>query len=428
MPEQVRKKALLIAYYWPPAGGPGVMRWLRFSKYFNENGWDLTVLVPQNPAYPIVDESLINHVSPSVKVLKVPIFEPAAMFGQALGNQKGVAFVSDKKPGLLQKLAIWFRGNYLIPDARRFWIRPATKFLLPYLQENPHDALISTGPPHSLHLIARNVKRQTGIKWLADFRDPWTGIDFYKELMLSKSADRRHRELEKSVLTEADVVCTVSPQWAADLQRLSGRSVEVVGNGYEFKNTSESLSLQPEKFSIAHFGSMPAARNPRGLWQALQELLTEIPELKKDLQILFAGNVDYSIPLDIQAHGLSEFIVNKGQVAHHQSIELQNQSAILLLVANDTPNASGILTGKFYEYMNARRPILAFGPEGGNLQQEIQATSTGDFVPYGNVDVIKDVLRRYYRKYKEGTLFVQPKNLQEYDSRHLAAKICALIR
>ncbi len=428
MPDQDRKKALLIAYYWPPAGGPGVMRWLRFSKYFSENGWDLTVLVPENPAYPIVDESLMSQVSDKIKVLKVPIFEPAAMFGQALGNQKGVAFVSDKKPGLLQKVAIWFRGNYLIPDARRFWIQPATKFLLQYLHENPQDAIISTGPPHSLHLIARNIKQQINIKWLADFRDPWTGIDFYKELMLSKSADRRHRELEKSVLTEADVVCTVSPQWASDLEQLSGRIVEVVGNGYEFNLQKSVSQTYPTKFSIAHFGSMPAARNPRGLWQALRELLTEIPEMKTDLQILFAGNVDYSIPLDIEAHGLGEFIVNKGQVAHHQSLELQNQSAILLLVANDTPNSSGILTGKFYEYMNARRPILAFGPEGGNLQHEIQATSSGDFVPYGRVDLIKDVLRRYFRQYKEGALSVQPRNLQQYDSGHLAAKICSLIR
>lgn len=428
MPDLERKKALLIAYYWPPAGGPGVMRWLRFSKYFHEDGWDLTVLVPENPAYPIVDESLSSQVSDKIKVLKVPIFEPAAMFGQALGNQKGVAFVSDKKPGLLQKIAIWFRGNYLIPDARRFWIQPATKFLLQYLKDHPHDALISTGPPHSLHLIARNVKRQLNIKWLADFRDPWTGIDFYKELMLSKSADKRHRELEKSVLTEADVVCTVSPQWAADLQKLSNRNVEVVGNGYEFNLHQKTSNTHPTKFSIAHFGSMPAARNPRGLWQALQELLTEIPGLKNDLQILFAGNVDYSIPAEIQAHGLSEFMQAKGQVSHKESIQMQSESAVLLLVANDTPNASGILTGKFYEYMNSGRPILAFGPEGGNLQQEIQATASGDFVPYGRVNLIKDLLTRYYSDFKNGTLSVQPQNLEQYDSAQLAAKICRLIR
>ncbi|NTW26696.1 MAG: glycosyltransferase family 4 protein, partial [Lentimicrobium sp.] len=186
----MRRRVLIISYYWPPSGGAGVQRWLKFVKYLRESGWEPVVYVPENPEYPAIDESLAKDIPDGIEIIKTPIWEPYSFYKKLIGAGKGerinAGFLSEKKrPGLTEQFSIWLRGNFFIPDARKFWIRPSISFLTRYLEKHPVDAIVSTGPPHSMHMIALGVKKRTGLPWLADFRDPWTNIDFYHELMLT---------------------------------------------------------------------------------------------------------------------------------------------------------------------------------------------------------------------------------------------------
>nr|MBA2408145.1 glycosyl transferase family 1 [Chitinophagales bacterium] len=209
------KKVLIITYYWPPSGGAGVQRWLKMSKYLPEYGWEPIIYTPENAAYPIIDHSLEKDVLPGMKILRLPIWEPYDIYKRFVGRKKEEAvysgFLSENKPkSFTEKISIWIRGNFFIPDARCFWIRPSIQFLTQELKKNPVDAIISTGTPHSMHLIGKGIKENLNIPWLADFRDPWTTIDFYGQLMLTRWADAKHHRLEKDVLKTADKVTTVS--------------------------------------------------------------------------------------------------------------------------------------------------------------------------------------------------------------------------
>ncbi|MBE9481851.1 MAG: glycosyl transferase family 1, partial [Bacteroidetes bacterium] len=173
------KKVLIITYYWPPSGGAGVQRWLKFVKYLREFGWEPIVYTPENPEAPDIDNSLEKDIPDNLTVIKRKIWEPYTAYKKFIGQEKeqkiNAGFLSEnKKPKLSENISVWIRGNFFIPDARKFWIKPSVKFLTNYLKNNPVDAMISSGPPHSMHMIALGLKQRLGIPWLADFRDPWT--------------------------------------------------------------------------------------------------------------------------------------------------------------------------------------------------------------------------------------------------------------
>ena len=192
------KRVLIITYYWPPSGGSGVQRWLKMSKYLPENGWQPVIYTPEDGEFPIIDTSLEKDVCPEAEVVKRPIVEPYTLYKRFVGMRAeekvkvGFTDESGKQKGWKARLSMWIRGNLFIPDARCWWIRPSVRFLLKYLKDNPVDAIISTGPPHSMHLIALRLKAKLGLPWIADFRDPWTDIDFYNELRLTQWADCKH--------------------------------------------------------------------------------------------------------------------------------------------------------------------------------------------------------------------------------------------
>ena len=209
------KKVLIITYYWPPSGGAGVQRWLKFVKYLRGFGWEPIVYTPENPEAPATDESLLKDIPDNLTVLRTRIWEPYSLYKNFIGQKKGetinAGFLSEKKkPGIAEKISVWIRGNWFIPDARKFWIKPSIIFLSQYLKNNPVHAVVSTGPPHSMHLIALGLKKQLHLPWLADFRDPWTNIDFYDKLMLTKFSNEKHKRMELEVLKNADKVVVVS--------------------------------------------------------------------------------------------------------------------------------------------------------------------------------------------------------------------------
>jgi len=420
------KNVLLITYYWPPSGGAGVHRWLRFSKYFTQQNINLTVYCPSQAAWPIIDEELHDQIPSGLTVIRRKIFEPHKFLGKS--NSKGVGFTENKKRSLIQKFIVWVRGNLFIPDSRIFWIRPSTRFLSKYLKEHPEiNTIISTGPPHSMHLIANNLKKKHNFRWLADFRDPWTQIDFYHDLLPGRRADRKHRRLEKLCLTNSDEVITISDSCSAGLKKIVDREIHVITNGYDFPEFDSNEIILDNKFTISHFGSMPFTRNPLVLWKALSELISENSEFREHLCINLVGIVDYKVIDSAIENGLKEFMSVIPPVKHSKSIALQRTSQLLLLAANNTGNVKGILTGKFFEYLGAKRPIIAIGMKNSDLEVAMKTTNGGFFSDFNDKLNLKESLEASFRHYQSRNLFCQAVALEQFNSKNLASKFIELL-
>jgi glycosyltransferase involved in cell wall biosynthesis len=402
------KKVLILTYYWPPSGGAGVQRWLKFVKYLRNFGWEPVVYTALNGEMPVIDLSLEKDVPKDITILKTKIWEPYSIYKTFIGRKKdekiNASFLSEtKKKSFAEKISVWIRGNYFIPDARKYWIKPSIKYLTDYLNKNKIDVIISTGPPHSMHLIALGLKQHfPNIKWMADFRDPWTNIDFYSELMLSESADRKHKELELKVLENADSVLSIGNSMSEEFKKLYPKQTEkfsVITNGYDEDDISKEIIEKDKKFSIAHIGTLVKSRNPIGLWKVLQELIKENENLKNELEIKLVGKVDINVSESIAAHGLQSFVKKIDYLPHNEVIKEQQRTRVLLLLVNDTKNSKGILTGKFFEYLASNVPILAIGPTDGDLAEILKATGSGVISGFNDLSKLKsDILDLYSGK------------------------------
>ena len=327
------KKVLIITYYWIPSGGAGVQRWVKFAKYLRQYGWEPIIYTPENPEYPSIDHSFEKDIPADITVLKTPIWEPYNVYRNLTGKKNqaiNAGFISEnKKQGWKDKLSIWIRGNFLIPDPRRFWIKPSVGFLSDYLKENPVDAIITTGPPHSMHLIGMGLKKNfPSLPWVADFRDPWTNIDFYKDLNLTWFADKIHHKLEREVLQKADTVLVVSRGMEEEFAPMKPKKLQVITNGYDESDVQVGTLALDGRFSISHIGTLNAARNPRIVWKVLSEICAENIDFKKDLQIQLVGKVDFSVLEDIQSYGLQEQLLRIDYLSHSEAIAKQNSSQV----------------------------------------------------------------------------------------------------
>jgi hypothetical protein len=419
------KHILLIAYYWPPSGGAGVHRWLRFSNYFKDNGCSLTVFCPEDAAWPEVDNTLLDKVPEDVTIIRRKIFEPH----KYLGKSTGTGFTEKSKPSIFKRFITWIRGNLFIPDSRVFWIRPSTRYLSNYLKNHPEiTTIISSGPPHSAHVIGLRLKKKfKNIHWIADFRDPWTQIDFYHNLNIGKWADKKHKSLEKECLASANEVVTVSKHCALGLEEIASRKVNVITNGYIFPDFDERQVILDSKFTLSHFGTMPFARNPLVLWKALRVILDENPSFGKHLSINLIGVVDYNVINSYKEFNLDKHINVSPLVPHAKSIELQRKTQVLLLVANNSGNVKGILTGKFFEYLGAKRPILAIGSTDSDLSRAVENTKCGFLADFENVSGAKKFILDSYRHYLNDNLYSSPINTDQFNSKRLLKDFTELL-
>ena len=425
---------LLISYYWPPSGGAGVQRWLKFTKYLAED-YQITVYTPSNPTFPSIDQAMVNEVPQNVEVLKTPIWEPYAAYGKLMGKDKGAStntgFSSeDGQVGVLEKLSRWVRGNWFIPDARKFWIKPSIKFLNNWYRENEPDLIISTGPPHSMHLIAMALKKKHNTPWIADFRDPWTNIDFYQELKLSKRSDRKHHELERAVCTSADEVLVVGNTMKSEFEEAyPGISVSTIYNGFDPADVKEQpKSVTMDKFSIAHIGSMGPARNVPVLWEVLAELCQEVPKFREQLSIDLVGSVDGSILKSIDDIGLTQNLKLTAYLPHSEAVAFQKKSALLLLVVNQSPNAKGILTGKVFEYLASGRPLMAIGPEDGDLAILLQEFFQEEVMDYYNKTRMKSAILDLYQSYTQGNSLNVLRDVSTFSRKSQSKQISAIVQ
>lgn len=407
-----------------------MQRWLKFVKYLPEYGIEPVVYIPENPTYPLIDNGLMADVREDVTILKNKIIEPYAWASAfSKGNTKKISsgIIPDKKKqSALQKLMLWVRGNLFIPDARVLWVKPSIKYLSKYIQENGIDIVITTGPPHSLHLIGKGLKEKLGVKWLADFRDPWTTIGYHKELKLSASAEAKHKAMEKDVLNTADAILVTSPTTKKEFEALTSKPVSVITNGYDVEKTVK----QPldEKFSIAHIGSFLSERNPRILWKALKELVKENAEFKTAFELKLIGAISQEVLNAIAEFNLDKYVNNLGYVSHAEAVAQQRRSQVLLLVEIDSEDTKCIIPGKLFEYMVSERPILAVGPKGADFAGIMQSTNTGIFVTYAEKDKLKQAILDYFTQYREGNLKSHPIGLQQYSRKNLTGQLAELLR
>ncbi len=406
------KKVLIITYYWPPSGGSGVQRWLYFVKYLRTFGIEPIVFTADKKKYPIIDLSLEKQIPEGIKIIKQKIFEP----GQVISKNNSSGFLS-KKTSLIQRFKNYIRANYFIPDARMFWIKPSAKKIIKYIKKNPVDFIISTGPPHSAHLIAKNVKEKTKVKWLADFRDPWTEIDYFHHLPLTKSSLNKHIYLEKTVLENADIVTVVSKTMKLNYDKFNS-NVHVISNGYDDAILTKIPELD-KPFTLTHVGMINSDRNPLMLWKVIAELVEDNEEFEQKVQINLVGAIADEVKNSIRELELEKFVNYTQYIPNHAVASFQMKSQVLLLLVNNVPSAKNIVTGKVYEYLRAKRPILAIAPVDGDLAEIIDETQSGLVINFEDYQSLKDALLLYFKHYLKNELHIESKNIEKYHRKNL---------
>lgn len=426
------KKVLIITYYWPPSGGAGVQRWLKFVKYLRDFGWEPIVYTPENPEYPSEDFSFEKDIPENLQVIKTPIWEPYDIYRNLTGKKGkkiNAGFISEnKKSGWKDKLSIWIRGNFLIPDPRRFWIKPSIQYLSKFLQENRVDAVVTTGPPHSMHMIGLGLKKKNPqLKWVADFRDPWTNIDFYKDLNLTSISDKIHHRMEQQVVQNADCVVVVSNDMVREFSQHNPKKLELITNGYDDSDV-ENVDVEIDTdFSLSHIGTLNAARNPKSLWKVLGEMVRNDVMFRKNLKIQLIGKVDFSVLEELEKNGLNDNLIKIDYLSHNEAIKKQQSSQILLLLINNSQNAKGVLTGKFFEYLSSGRPIFAVGPSDGDVADVLEETHSGQIADFDDEETMKRIILEFYDEYKKGKLSVSAKSIEKYSRKELTRQLAILL-
>lgn len=417
-------RVLIITYYWPPAGGSGVQRWLYFVKYLREFGIEPIVFTIANPKYPILDKDLAALIPENTEIIRQKICEPNRFFGK--NNKKAATGFLQKDPTKLQKLVQYIRANYFIPDARKFWISPSVRKLKKYLKQHPVDWIITTGPPHSVHIVGQKLKQKTHIKWLADFRDPWTEIDYFHQLPLTKKSLKKHKKLEKEVISNADQISVVGNAMYEKYAAINPNCT-LITNGFDEDGISEKVFLD-SLFTLTHIGMLNADRNPAIFWETISEIIDENQEFASKVKINLIGKIADEVKESIRQNALEKYISYTNYIPHNSVLKHQKKSQVLLLFINQVPHAKGIITGKVFEYLQAQRPILALAPIDGDLAAIINKTNAGKVIAFDDYISLKNTILAYFRAYAEDNLQVVTEDISIYHRKNLTKQLAELLK
>ncbi len=429
------KRVLIITYYWPPQGGSGVQRWVKFSKYLPSFGWQPVVYTPENPEFTAVDKTLEAEIPPEAEIIKRHITEPYGIYNLLTGKKSSVSGdsggsevnpINSQKKSLSKRISIFIRGNLFIPDPRVMWVRPSVRFLKEYLKEHPVDAIVTTGPPQSMHLIGLKLSESTGIPWLADFRDAWTKMFYFKHLNLTKLADRKHHRLEKEVLDKATRVVSVSPFEQKDFQSLTSNKVYLVTNGFDESDYSKDFE-RDENFNVTLTGLFSSDGNPTVLWKVLSEKCSADEEFRKSLRIRLVGKTDKAILDSIEDAGLGGNLKYFGYRSHDIAVMEQKNATFLLLCLRKEPEFRAALPGKLFEYLASRRPILGIGQTDGAMAQIVRDTSSGVVYEWDEEDKIRSWVDLCWEKFKNDELGDNVSDISAYTRKGITARIAALL-
>jgi glycosyltransferase involved in cell wall biosynthesis len=433
MMESPNKKILIVTYYWPPSGGSGVQRWLKFVKYLHRAGWEPMVFTPENPSFTTQDASLLKDVPASVEVLRFPIWEPYELFGKlaAFVTGKRIAqtdFVSTGRQSFFQRISTWIRGNLFIPDPRIFWVRPSVKFLSDLVLSNQINTIITTGPPHSIHLIGLRLKKKfPSVRWVADFRDPWSDWDLLSTLSLTRWAWARHRKLERRVLQQADRVITIAPFHIKRLELLGGRPVELITNGFDDEDFAHLQKTRTSHFVIRHIGVVDELRDPRPFLEALNSLLATRTALRSVVRVEFIGNVNQALVQWVEGDPLLASVTSfRRYLPHNELLGVYASTDLLLLVLAHTAIAPGNLPGKFFEYLASGTPILAVGPPQGDASAILQEAKAGAIFEREDKQGMVGFIDQAVQVWQEGGGH-QPSQAAAYSRKNLTDKLVRLL-
>jgi len=420
------KKVLIITYYWPPSGGAGVQRWLKFAKYLPELGWQPIILTvdPKYASYPQRDESLANEVGPNCLVYTTKSFELYNLYKLVSGKKEVPygGFANESKEGVLQKLSKFIRGNFLLPDPRKGWNKYALRKAAELIREFNIETVVTTSPPHSTQLIGLKLKQKFNIRWIADLRDPWTDIYYYNHFKHTALARKLDLQFERKVVENADVLITVSDDVKRIFAEKSNLPIAaktvVIPNGFDEDDFRITNIPDENRKVITYTGTISEAYDVDCLLEALC-LLSE--DSKSQILIRFVGKVPSSVETKFRSTGLKIELV--GYVDHTKSIEYLLRSDLLLLVIPKVKNNKGILTGKFFEYLASQKPILAIGPTDGDLAKIIQETQCGRLFDYEDS---KGMLQFIHEKLNFTQSTMKPELASQYSRKELTRKLTEL--
>lgn len=428
-----QKKILIITYYWPPAGGPGVQRWLKFAKYLPEFGWKPIIYTPENPSYPLLDESLMKDVPEDLEIVRTKIWEPyqlAEKLNKSNKKFKAGQFDVGNNQSWKSKLSIWVRGNFFIPDARIFWVNPSTQFLEQYLKINNIETIVTSGPPHSMHLIGLNLKKKfPDLKWIADFRDPWTEISYYKHLKLTNRSDKKHRQLESEVFKNADITLATSYTDAENFRK-NGANAFCITNGFD-ETDSNPQSLQPSnsptQFTLSYIGVLEQLRNPENLWKALDNLVKTNSDFAENFNLKFVGRIDDKILEVIEKSSLKNHIQNLGYVSHDKAVDEMVKSSLLLITNFPNDSSKGIIPGKIFEYLATGKQIISFGPNEADVSKILDETKAGKHFGYNDSKQIEDFILEKFELWKNGNLLENTQNIEQFSRKNLTKQLVQIL-
>ncbi|MBC8146549.1 MAG: glycosyltransferase family 4 protein [Bacteroidetes bacterium] len=428
---------LIITYYWPPAGGPGVQRILKFVKYLPDFGIKPHILTVKNGDFPAIDETLVNEIPNDIIIKKVKGWEPYNLFRILTGRKKDekipVGILVQDNPSFFKKLLNWIRLNLFIPDARLFLIKPFIRTARKMISDYDIDCIISTGPPHSMHLPALWLKKKMDIKWIADFRDPWTQIYYYDSQPRTILAKRFDQWLEKRVLSKADDIITVSPGIARQLSRISEKSnVETIYNGYDQEDFKEKLTyITKEKFRITYVGNFLANQNIEEIWDAISYLINNNKKFASDLEIMTVGNIHNEVIETIDEKGLSKYLNKINYLPHREAVELMQNASSLLFIIPKVKDNKGIITGKLFDYLAASTPIIGIGPPNSDAGKILKNARAGKMINPNDEFGIKKRFEELYYLWKSSRLqeaIPNKENIKKFERKELTKKLAKIIK
>ena len=428
------KKILIISYYWPPSGGAGVQRMLKTVKYFPEFGIiPYVITVKEDKAsYPSTDESLVKDVPAEAKIFRTDTFEPFGIYSKILGKKSiPTGFSNESNPGLFQKFSRFVRGNFFIPDARRGWVKYAYREACRIIENEKIDTVLITSPPHSAQLTGLQLRKKYKLKWIADFRDPWTDIYYYDEFSHLAFARKKDLKYEKNVLESADRIITVSKDvkklLAAKIPDLGDKKISIIPNGYDEEDfTDKNRTVNKNEFIITYTGTLADSYNPSVFFHALKKIINNNPDVK--IRMRFIGNPAFTLVDEMKNISLSENLELIPTVSHDRSVEYLLSSTILLLAIPEIKNDKGILTGKLFEYLAARKPIICIGPEDGDAAEIIADCKAGKTFGRNSEAALTDYMQQLISKWKSGEeTDIMNNNFKKFSRRSQAEEISKII-
>ncbi len=421
-------RVLLVTYYFPPSGGAGVQRPLKWVRYLPAAGVEPVVLTVRAGAYPHLDTGMLADVPAGTEVFRTAAPDPFGLYGQLTGRSRGEAVAArtghvglSERPA--ERASRWLRANVFVPDARVGWVPFALRAARRMHRARPFDAVVTTGPPHSAHLVGLALKR-AGLPWLADFRDPWTQIHYTGALGRTRLAARTDAALERRVLHAADRVVTVSEPLRDDLLAIAPTArISVVRNGFDPADFAGPPPLvRTDRFELAYVGSLYAVP------ETLLDALGRLRERGEDVALRVVGSVPEGVHEAAAARGVA--VETEAAVPHAEAVDVMRRAAVLLLVVEPWSYAAGVVPGKTFEYLASGRPVLGIGPPGGEAALIVDAAGAGVTLDHGDVDGVARVLSRHRAAWAAGRPEpgAPPDAITAYARPAQAARVADLLR